>query len=83
MSGWLHSGPIPSIWPPDRFEVRTLRTPPGAGAIDRYAYAATTHEAVNRLRDAGLVTQIQVIRLNDRALLFDLVEGVSAPVEEW
>ena len=83
MSGWLHSGPIPPVWPPDRFEVRSSR--PGAefGSAERYHFAASAHEAALRLRDAGFARQVLVIRLNDGVTLFDLVEGLHIPVDEW
>jgi hypothetical protein len=83
MSGWLHSGPLPPVWPPDRFEVRSSR--PGAefGAVERYHYADSAHEAALRLREAGLARQVLVIRLDDGVTLFDLVEGVDVPVENW
>ncbi|GAA1267938.1 hypothetical protein Psi02_09830 [Planotetraspora silvatica] len=83
MSDWLHSGPVSPIWPVDRFEVRSIRPNPGFGAADRYASATAAYEAAMRMRDSGLATQIQVIRIEDGVVLFDLTSGVEMPLEAW
>ncbi|MEW9531888.1 hypothetical protein [Microbispora sp. NPDC049125] len=83
MPGWLHSDPLPHLWLPDRYEVRSLRPGPDGAAVDRYHFTEAAYEAATRLRDAGLATQIQVIRLADGVTLFDLLAGVEAPAEEW
>ncbi len=83
MSGWNNSGPTVRLWPPDRFEVRCVRASPEFSSSDRYHYAKNAHEAVLRLRDAGLVTQLQAIRIEDGAVLFDLASGTSVPAEQW
>ncbi|GLX05409.1 hypothetical protein [Microbispora sp. NBRC 16548] len=83
MSGWQHSAPLPPAWPPDRFEVRSTRPIPDGAAADRYHFPQTAHEAATRLRDVRFATQIQVVRIEDRATLFDLVAGVEVPLEHW
>jgi hypothetical protein len=80
---WLHGGPLPPIWPPDRFEVRSVRPAPDRGTADRYSSAERAYEAVTKLRDAGLAIQIQVIRLEDGITLFDLLAGIEEPLENW
>ncbi|MBP2708372.1 hypothetical protein JOL79_31795 [Microbispora sp. RL4-1S] len=80
---WLQSGPLPPIWPEDRYEVRSYRSPGDRGTEDRYHLAEQAHEAVVRLRQAGLAMQIQVIRLHDGVTLFDLMAGVDQPIEAW
>jgi hypothetical protein len=83
MSDWLHSSPLPPAWPKDRYEVRFTRPAPDFTSVDRYHYAKNAHEAVSQLQEAGNVTQIQVIRLEDRVVLFDLAAGIDAPFEAW
>ncbi|GAA0410521.1 hypothetical protein GCM10009530_73780 [Microbispora corallina] len=53
------------------------------GTADRYNLAEQAYEAALRLRDAGLCTQIQVIRLDDGVTLFDLAAGIEEPLEAW
>lgn len=83
MSGWQHSAPLPPAWPPDRYEVRSARPVPDRAAADRYHFARTAHEAATRLRDVRFATQIQVVRIGDGAILFDLVAGVEVPLNHW
>ncbi|GGO00262.1 hypothetical protein [Microbispora bryophytorum] len=83
MSGWQHFAPLPPIWPPDRFEVRSARPIPDGGAADRYHFSRTAHEAAARLRDVGFATQVQVVRIEDGTALFDLVAGMEVPLEHW
>lgn len=83
MSGWQHSVPLPPVWPPDRFEVRSTRPIPDGDAADRYHFPRTAHEAATRLRDVRFATQIQVVRIEDGVTLFDLVAGVEVPLEHW
>ncbi|GII56249.1 hypothetical protein Pth03_46380 [Planotetraspora thailandica] len=83
MSGWQQSGPVSPIWPPDRFEVRSARPIPDFRSAERYAFAPLAQEAVARMREAQIATQIQVIRLDDGVVLFDLAVGVEAPPETW
>ncbi len=83
MSGWLHSGPILPVWTPDRYEVRLMRPAPDFTSVDRYHFAKNAHEAVSRVLEVGYATQIQVIRLEDGVVLFDLTAGIDAPLEAW
>ncbi len=83
MSGWNNSGPTFRLWPADRFEVRCVRASPEFSSADRYHYAKNAHEAVLRLRDVGLVTQMQAIRIEDGAVLFDLASGAGLPADQW
>ncbi len=83
MSAWQQSAPLPHLWPPDRFEVRSVRPAPGGRAADRYHFPRRAHEAAIRLRGLRFATQIQVIRLADGATLFDLSAGVEVPVDHW
>ncbi|MBX6168058.1 hypothetical protein [Thermobispora bispora] len=63
--------------------MRSIRPGPEAPAADRYHFSALAQEAALRLRDIGLATQIQVIRLADGAILYDLAAGVHRPLAEW
>ncbi|SDQ72538.1 hypothetical protein [Thermostaphylospora chromogena] len=73
----------PSVWPPDRYEVRCTFAPPDYAMNDRYHFAEFAYEAARRARDIGLARQIQVIRLSDGAVLFDLLTGREVPIAEW
>lgn len=60
-----------------------MRPVPEGGGVDRYHFAHTAHEAAVRLREVRLATQVQVIRLDDGATLFDLAAGLEVPLEHW
>ncbi|MCC5576458.1 hypothetical protein IMZ11_12530 [Microtetraspora sp. AC03309] len=60
-----------------------MRPSPEFSSTDRYHFAKNAHEAVLRLRDTGLVTQMQAIRIEDGAILYDLASGTSIPAEQW
>jgi len=81
----LWGGPDPAVpvWPPDRFEVRCAFPAPDPVASDRYHFAKFAHEAASRIRDVGFARQIQVIRLSDGAVLFDLMSAREVPIENW
>lgn len=83
MSGWLHSGPVPHIWPSDRYELRFTRPAPDFTTVDCYHFAKNAREAVSRLQEAGYAGQIQVVRIEDGVVLFDLTAGIDAPLDAW
>lgn len=70
-------------WPEDRYEVRCVLPTPEFIWHDRYHFARNAQEAARRRREAGLVVNIQVIRLSDDAVLFDLVGGAELLLDAW
>jgi hypothetical protein len=70
-------------WPEDRYEVRCVLPTPDFVWHDRYHFARNAQEAARRRRDAGLVVNIQVVRLSDDAVLFDLEKGAELLLEAW
>jgi hypothetical protein len=74
---------MPAIWPSDRFELRCSYPPPQFSSTDRYHYPELVYEAVQRLRETGFALEIQVVRLIDGAVVFDLMAGVDLPLNSW
>ncbi|MCG5217647.1 hypothetical protein [Streptosporangium sp. KLBMP 9127] len=83
MPNWMHSEPAVPVWPPDRYELRCTFPPPEYPSIDRYHFAEFAVEAARRLREIGLVHQLQVVRLSDGNVLFDLVSAHETPIDAW
>jgi hypothetical protein len=80
---WKHSEPAVPVWPPDRYELRCTFPPPDFASSDRYHFAEFALEAARRLREIGLAHQVQVVRLGDGILLFDLVTSHEIPFDAW
>ncbi|MBB5130990.1 hypothetical protein HNP84_000678 [Thermocatellispora tengchongensis] len=83
MGRWSGPEPVTSVWPPDRFEVRCTFPPPDFTSSDRFHYPEFAYELARRLREGGYARQIQVIRLSDGAVLFDLMSAREVPVANW
>ncbi|GAA1024240.1 hypothetical protein Aple_097740 [Acrocarpospora pleiomorpha] len=81
MQQWLRSSPLPTIWPADRYEVRSTRPAPDFTTVDRYHFAEFAHEAAEGVQAAGLATQVVVVRLEDGIVLFE--QGMTVPLEAW
>jgi hypothetical protein len=79
----MGSAPLPSPWPRDRYEVRCALPAPYFATNDRYHFPAHAHEAVRRLQQDGLAMEIQVIRLGDGIVLFDLMANIDLPLGDW
>jgi len=80
---WMTADPLPSIWPEDRYELRCALPAPFFATTDRYHFPNHAHEAAHRIRQEGQAMEIQVIRLSDGAVLFDLLAGIDRPLNEW
>ncbi|MFI0423058.1 hypothetical protein [Spongiactinospora sp. 9N601] len=82
-SRWRSTGPTITVWPPDRFEVRCAFPPPDSTVSDRYHYAEFAYEAARRHRELGWAQHVQVVRLSDGGVLFDLAASHELPLEAW
>ncbi|MEV5412303.1 hypothetical protein AB0K60_26145 [Thermopolyspora sp. NPDC052614] len=80
---WMNSEPLPSPWPDDRYELRCALPAPFFATNDRYHFPAHAYEAMRRIQQEGQAMEIQVIRLGDGAVLFDLLAGIDIPLSEW
>jgi hypothetical protein len=80
---WRSPGPSLVAWPPDRFEVRCTFPPPTYNVVDRYHFAEFAYEAAVSHREIGLAHQVQVIRLSDGGVLFDLLAAHETPLAAW
>ncbi|WP_285776768.1 hypothetical protein [Microtetraspora sp. NBRC 13810] len=80
---WNGPEPVDAVWPGDRYEVRCTFPPPDYATSDFYHYAEFAYEAARRIRDAGLARQVQVVRMRDNTVLFDLMTSQEAPLDAW
>lgn len=80
---WMRPVRIPPAWPVDRYKVRCELPAPDFVTVCCYHFAEHAREAALRLRREGLALGIQVVRLADNAVLFDLAAGIEVAPEEW
>ncbi|MDF5757555.1 hypothetical protein [Spongiactinospora sp. TRM90649] len=80
---WRDHGPTITVWPPDRFEVRCDFPPPDFTVADRYHYAEFAYEAARRHREVGWAQAVQVVRLSDGGVVFDLASAHELPLDTW
>jgi hypothetical protein len=73
----------PPVWPLDRYEVLCERAEPYHGTRDRYHFPQFAVEAAKALERAGLARRVLVIRLADDTVIYDRVEGIELPANEW
>jgi hypothetical protein len=75
--------PIPPPWPTDRYKVRCELPAPDFSTVCCYHFPEHAREAALRLRWEGLALGIQVTRLDDNVVLFDLAAGIELSPEYW
>jgi len=74
---------LPPVWPPDRYEVVCERGESFGSTRDRYHYAKYAMESARALEKAGLARRVLVIRMADEKVIYDRLEGIELPPEEW
>ncbi|WP_285780549.1 hypothetical protein [Microtetraspora sp. NBRC 13810] len=82
-SGPRRWGGFDPIWPADRYEVLCERRGPFEPSLDRYHSPALAVESARALETAGLASRVMVVRLADGVVIYDRVEGIALPPEEW
>lgn len=74
---------LPPVWPADRYEVICERGESFGSTRDRYHYAKYAMESARALEKAGLARRVLVIRMADEKVIYDRLEGIELPPEEW
>jgi hypothetical protein len=74
---------LPPVWPSDRYEVVCERADTFGSTRDRYHYAKYAVESARALEKAGLARRVSVIRMADETVIYDRVDGIELPPEEW
>lgn len=74
---------LPAPWPSDRYEVLCERRDSHSGTRDRYHFAEYAVKSAQALEQAGLASRVLVIRIADATVIYDRVEGIALPPEEW
>lgn len=74
---------LPPVWPADRYEVVCERADSYGSTRDRYHYAKYAVESARALEKAGLARRVLVIRMSDKIVIYDRVEGIELPPEQW
>jgi hypothetical protein len=80
---WMTAVRIPPPWPTDRYKVRCELPAPDFSTVCCYHFPENAREAALRLRREGLATGIQVVRLADNVVLFDLAAGIELSPDDW
>ncbi|MFC7642776.1 hypothetical protein ACFQX6_18940 [Streptosporangium lutulentum] len=59
------------------------RDDPHGGTRDRYHFAQYAVHSARGLETAGLARRVRVVRLADGVVIYDRVNGIDLPVDEW
>jgi len=83
LTGQGRKTPPPPIWPEDRYEVVCERDEPHGSTRDRYHFPGHAVHSARDLETAGLARRVRVLRLSDGVVIYDRVNGVDLPADEW
>ncbi|MFF3439199.1 hypothetical protein [Streptosporangium sp. NPDC002721] len=83
LTGQGRKTPPPPIWPQDRYEVACERDEPHGSTRDLYHFPGHAVHSARNLETAGLARRVRVVRLSDGLVIYDRVNGVDLPADEW
>jgi len=83
LAGREQKTPLPPVWPEDRYEVVCERDEPHGGTHDRYHFPKYAVHSARSLETAGLARRVRVVRLADGVVIYDRVNDVDLPADEW